>query len=89
VVTHTRAEKRRWNALGRAIRRVPRAYDRYRYYRSRLPTSVQRLADAVTGGAAATPVIGPETHAFLRERLAPDAARLRTFCGRDLPGWQV
>jgi len=89
VVTHTRAEKRRWNALGRAIRRVPRAYDRYRYYRSRLPTPVQRLADAVTGDPATAPVIEPETHALLRERLAPDAARLRIFCGRDLPGWQV
>jgi hypothetical protein len=89
VITHTRAEKRRWNALGRAIRRAPRAYDQYRYYRSRLPKPAQRLVDVVTGGRAISPVIAPETRAFLSERLAPDAARLRTFCGHDLSSWQV
>jgi hypothetical protein len=89
VVTHTRAEKRRWNVLGRAVRHNPRAYDRYRYYLSRLPAPVQRLAEAVTGGQATPPGITPETRAFLKERLAPDAERLRAFCGRDLPDWQV
>lgn len=89
VVTHTRAEKRRWNLLGRAIRRAPRGYHRYRYYLSRLPAPFRRLADAATGRPAAPPAIAPEIHAFLTDRLAPDAERLRAFCGRDTPGWQV
>ena len=89
VVAHTRAEKRRWNALGRTIRRAPRTYDRYRYYLSRLPGSVQQLADFLTGGPATAPDIGPEIHAFLRERLSPDAARLRAFCNHDLADWHV
>jgi hypothetical protein len=89
VITHTRAEKRQWNVLGRAIRRRPGIYDRYRYYLSRLSAPVQRLATAMTSGPAAAPDLDMEIVAFLREHLHPDTERLRRFCNRDLADWHT
>jgi len=89
VITHTRAEKRRWNRIGRAIRRSPKAYNLYQYYVGHLPPLVRPLVHGITGRQARPPVVDDATHASLVEALAPDAEQLRARFHLETPGWQV
>lgn len=89
LVVHTSAEKRRWNALGRAIKRSPKYFNYYNYYLTKLPVPFRNAIQRMTGRPVEEQHLTRETILKLFEVLGPDIEKLEQFAGEDFPSWDL
>jgi len=82
------SERRRWNWLGKQLRRNEESINKYTYLKSKYPSSMGLVESFIS-----SPVKRPEISPALRERLTaylqPDVEKLALLSGLDLSRWNI
>jgi len=89
VVVHTRDEKRKWNGLGRVIRRSDKYFRLYNYYLSRVPKRVRPIVEGMFGSRAKDPCLSNRTRTRLRVVLRKDLEKLFDYVAPPFEMWNL
>lgn len=89
IRVNTREEKKQWNPMGKIIRRSPKHFDRFNYYKSKLPNAGRRFLEAMVNRAIVDCKLSQSTRDRLSAELRPDVEKLRDFSGRSFAQWKL
>lgn len=89
VLVHTRDEKRRWNTIGRYIRRSQKRYNLFSYYQKRLPRHVAELLLWASSQPVNVSELPKSLLHDLIEHIKFDSEKLYTFVGPSFKHWEL
>ncbi|RRJ82534.1 sulfotransferase family protein [Aestuariirhabdus litorea] len=86
VSLNTSAERKKWNSIGRLIRRSSRNYNAYCYYKNKYPRSM-RIADLLLCSAVNVDSLSKESKEKISPLFIEDIKKIEDTFGLDLSGW--
>jgi len=89
VDMHKSSEKRRWNIIGRLIRKSPAMFNNYNYYLSRMPGTVRKMTERIVSKKIEKPQLDAATLSALVDILGSDLEKLAKIMGEDEKMWEL
>lgn len=87
ITANSREEKKRWNLVGRYVKRDKKRFSHYQYYKKMLPKFAADFSDRMLCSNIEAPSLSPRIKVQIKAALEDDTKAFYEFVGKNFTRW--